>query len=493
MRRSPVAASPQPSPSQRWEPDTAGVAAYALEPTESQMRAMAGAATDFIVRFVEALPESAAVDLEGALDLAGRIREAVPETGADFISLLAAIEEGAAKGFNTTGQGYLAYIPGGGLFAAALATYLASAVNRFTNLWNAAPVFAQIEATVIRWLADEFDYPEAARGILTTGGSLANFSAIVAARRALLPEDFLKGTLYVSDQTHASVAKSAVLAGFPPANVRSVPVTSELRLDLDAVQRMVAEDRRAGYRPFLLVANAGTTNTGAVDPIAACVGLARAEGLWVHADAAYGGFFQLTERGRKLFAGIDGVDSITLDPHKGMFLPYGTGCLLVREGQRLRQAHQIGAAYLQDLAAEDEIPNFTDYSPELSRDFRGLRVWLPVKLHGLGAFRQALDEKLDLARFLYEGLRETPGFELPWEPELTVVPFRYSPTRGDAEAFNRRLLERINASRRVFLSSTLVHDRFVIRACIVSHRTHRDRVQEGLEIIRRSARELESE
>jgi aromatic-L-amino-acid/L-tryptophan decarboxylase len=201
----------------------------------------------------------------------------------------------------------------------------------------------------------------------------------------------------------------------------------------------------------------------------------------------------MIERGRPLFRGIEDADSITLDPHKAMFLPYGTGSLLIREGHLLREAHQVGADYLQDLAPEDEIPNFADYSPELSRDFRGLRVWLPLKLHGASAFRDALDEKLDLTRYLYGELRATPGFELPWEPELTVVPFRYEPEGGDQEEFNRRLLERINASKRVFLSSTMIAGRFVIRACIVSHRTHRDRIDEAVDIIRRSAKELLNE
>jgi len=203
-------------------------------------------------------------------------------------------------------------------------------------------------------------------------------------------------------------------------------------------------------------------------------------------------FFQLTERGRALFRGIERADSITLDPHKGMFLPYGTGSLVVRDGARLRDAHYAGADYLQDLGTEGDIPNFSEYSPELSRDFRGLRVWLPLKLHGVRAFRRALDEKLDLARVLYEALRETPGFELPWEPQLTVVPFRYRPRHGDPEEFNRRLLDRINASKRVFLSSTMLEGRFTIRPCILSHRTHRDRMDEAVDIIRRAAADLDA-
>jgi aromatic-L-amino-acid decarboxylase len=235
----------------------------------------------------------------------------------------------------------------------------------------------------------------------------------------------------------------------------------------------------------MVVASMGTTNTGAIDPITDIVAVAA--GLWVHADAAYGGFFHLTERGRRSLAGIERADSITLDPHKGMFLPYGTGALLVRDGQTLRAAHSEGAdtAYLQDLAADAEIPNFTEYSPELSRDFRGLRVWLPIQLHGMRAFREALDEKLDLTERLHQGLKAIPELELPWEPGLTIVPFRLRDGDNDA---NRALLERINGSKRIFLSSTMLDGRFTLRACIVSHRTHADRIDEAIEIIARAAR-----
>ncbi|MGZ4148268.1 MAG: pyridoxal phosphate-dependent decarboxylase family protein, partial [Actinomycetota bacterium] len=199
---------------------------------------------------------------------------------------------------------------------------------------------------------------------------------------------------------------------------------------------------------------------------------------------AYGGFFQLTERGRTRFAGIERADSITLDPHKGMFLPYGTGGLIVKDGAALRRAHRLDAAYLQDLPEDEEIPNFADYSPELSRDFRGLRVWFPLKLHGVGAFREALDEKLDLAEVLADGLRTIPQIEVPWDVDLTVVPFRLRD--GDDDA-NRRLLAEINASKRVALSSTVIDGRFVIRACILVHRTHRDRIDECIEIVRAAA------
>ncbi len=235
-----------------------------------------------------------------------------------------------------------------------------------------------------------------------------------------------------------------------------------------------------------MVPAAGTTNTGAIDPLADVADIAAAEGLWMHVDAAYGGFFQLTDRGRDRFRGIERADSITLDPHKGMFLPYGTGSLIVRDGARLHDAMYAGAEYLQDRAPEGELPNVSEYSPELSRDHRGFRVWLPLKLHGVSAFREALDEKLDLTAHLYAALAEDPAIELPWEPQLTVVPFRLA---GGDDAANRRFLARINASPRVYLSSTSILGRYTIRACIVSHRTHRDRIDEAIDVIRGAAAE----
>ncbi len=464
-----------------------GAVPYPLEPGPEQMRAMGEAALGYLIEFVQSQDDAAAMDVEGAVEAARRVRGAPPDDPGSFDQLMDTVDLIAANSYNTTGPGFLPFIPGGGLFASVLGDFLATGINRFVNLWGQAPVGTQIEDNVVRWLCDLFGYGPGSRGILTSGGSMANLSALVTARKAKLPEDFLDGTLYVSEQVHASNAKAASIAGFPNANVRSVPCTAELRMDLEALREMVRTDRSAGRTPFFVVASAGTTNTGAIDPIAGVADVAAEEDLWLHVDAAYGGFFQLTERGRSAFAGVERADSITLDPHKGMFLPYGTGSLVVREGARLREAHVVGAAYLQDFPPEDELPNFTEYSAELSRDFRGLRVWFPLVLHGVDAFREALDEKLDLARFLYEELSAVPELELPWEPELTVVPFRLRDGSDDAD---RRLLDLINASKRVVLSSTIVEDRFTIRACILSHRTHRDRVQECAQIVRRAVADV---
>jgi aromatic-L-amino-acid decarboxylase len=455
---------------------------YPLDPSPEQMREMAQVALDYVVDYLRDVPDAPASSFEGAEAAAEARREPPPETGGEFPPLVDLVDAIASHSANNAGPGFLAYIPGGGLFASSLADLLSTSIDRYVNLWSEAPVAAQVEYNVVRWLCDLFAFPPESRGVLTSGGSMANFSAIVAARRDRLPENFLSGTLYVSEHVHASVTKAAMLAGFPVRNVRPVAADPSLRMDVDALRRGVAEDRDAGLAPFGVVASAGTTNTGAIDPLAEIADLAAEEGLWLHVDAAYGGFFQLTGRGRERFRGIERADSITLDPHKGMFLPYGTGALIVRDGAKLRDAHHIGtSAYLQDLAGDSHIPNFAEYSAELSRDFRGLRVWFPLKLHGVAAFREALDEKLDLAQHLYEELKAVPELELPWQPDLTVVPFRLRD--GDDEA-NRRLLSAINASGRVFLSSTVLDGRFTLRACILSHRTHRDRIDECIEIVR---------
>ncbi|HLW16336.1 MAG TPA: aminotransferase class I/II-fold pyridoxal phosphate-dependent enzyme, partial [Actinomycetota bacterium] len=321
-----------------------------LEPNVIQMRSLGEIALDFVIDFVSSLPDAPHMDLEGLEGVLEQIRSGAPETGTPFVELMAQVGLGARKAFNPAGPGYMAFIPGGGLFTAAVADFLSLSVNRFVNLWNPAPVFAAMEADVLRWFGEMFGYPAQSRGILTSGGSMSNLSAIVTARAAKLGEEFADGCIYVTEQTHASVAKAAGIAGFPVRALRKVRVSHELRMDAEVLARLVKEDRDAGRKPFLVVASAGTTNTGAVDPLPTIADICQSERLWLHADAAYGGFFALTGRGRSRLAGIERSDSITLDPHKTLFLPYGTGVLLVKEGERLREAHRAKGDYLQDLA-----------------------------------------------------------------------------------------------------------------------------------------------
>ncbi|PXY26948.1 pyridoxal phosphate-dependent decarboxylase family protein [Prauserella muralis] len=453
----------------------------ALDPTRDEIAAMMNAASSFVSDFLEGLPTAPAAGLGDGQALVPDLLGPPGEEPGDFGSLLSTVREAASYAVETAGPGYLAYFPAGGLFASALADLLAATVNRYTGVSSLAPALVAMEHGVIRWLCDEFGLPSGSGGVVTTGASTATLSALGAARQQVLGGPSPAGTVYVTEHTHHCVAKAARIAGLTADQVREVPVTAELRMDPDAAREAIRRDRAAGRRPFLLVGTGGTTSTGTVDPLPELGELARQEGLWFHVDAAYGGGFQLTGRGRAILSGIEAADSVTLDPHKSLFLPYGTGVLLVRDQNALRAAHVADADYLQDLHHDGVLPDFADLGVELTRDFRGLRLWLPLRLHGAGAFRAALDEKLDLAAFAHRELREFA--DLPVPPDLTVLVFRVP--GGDGA--NRRLLEAANASKRIFLSSTVLDGRYTPRLCILSHRTHRPHVEEALDILRSAA------
>jgi aromatic-L-amino-acid decarboxylase len=467
-----------------------------LEIKGKELESLIRLATERILRYIDSLPAQPSADNRDPAGLARSLREPMPESGEPAERLLDLLfEKVIPRGFNTAGPGYLAYIPGGGLPQSAVADLVADTTNRYVGVFAAAPGLAQIEANVVRWFCSIVGYPDSAGGILTTGGSLSNFSALLAARRDRLPENFLKGTIYVSDQTHHSIQKAAMLAGFPEGNVREIPSDSEFRISVGALEDRIASDRQAGWAPFFLVGNAGTTNTGAVDDLVALAGIAERERLWLHADAAYGGFFALTERGRRRFAGIERADSIVLDPHKSLFLPYGNGSLLVRDPETLKRAHALSAEYLPPMQEDSDLTDYNLMSPELSRDWRGLRVWLPFRMHGAGVFRTNLDEKLDLAEWAERELRTIAGIEILAPPQLSTLAFRLVRSGwsdSETNAQNEKLLDLINGRKRVYLTATKLRGRFAIRICVLSFRTHRDRMEEGMADIRAAVAELES-
>jgi aromatic-L-amino-acid/L-tryptophan decarboxylase len=459
------------------------VTGYPLEPDDTTLQTWGDAVLSRVVDHERSLADVPVACYDVAESLLELLAARPPEDAGDLPVLLDVVGEAARVGLVPSSPGYLAYVPVSGLYAGALAELLAAGLNRYVTIARIAPALAALENSVIRWLCELFGFPASSAGILTSGGSMANFSGVVTARVARLGDRFADGVVYVGEHTHHSVAKSARLAGFPPDALRTVASGDGFRLDVDALGRAVADDRAAGRRPALVVANAGSTDTGSVDALGPLADLCGREGLWLHVDAAYGGFFQLTERGRRRLSGIERADSITVDPHKGLFLPLATGALVVRDVATLRAAHALEATYLQDAQPWGDVLSAADLSPELSRDFRGLRVWLPLHLHGVAAFRDALDEKLDLTVVAYEALRQTDGLEVLHEPELTTVAFR---AHDDDQT--RAVLEHVNQSGRVVLSSTMLDGRPALRMCIQGHRTHRERVDEALALVREGLR-----
>jgi aromatic-L-amino-acid decarboxylase len=465
-----------------------------LELTGAEFSGLVGIAAERIARWVDSLNRQPASDLAHAETRARNLAEALPRRGSPLEEVLDLLFDRAVPlSLNTAGPGYLAYIPGGGLLHAAVGDLIADAVNRYVGVWIAAPGVVQLEANVVRWFCEIVGYPGGSAGILTSGGSLANFTALVTARFARLGDRLERGTIYASDQTHSSIPKAARLAGFPADSVRIIPSDETFRIRLDLLEEQIATDRKGGKEPFLLVGNAGTTNTGAVDALRALAEIAAREGLWFHVDAAYGGFFNLTERGRAALRGIERSDSVVLDPHKTLFFPYGTGSLLVRDRTKLEEAHALSADYLPEMRRAPDLMDFCQLSPELSRPARGLRVWLALKLCGIEAFAQALDEKLDLARWAAARLREIEGVEIVAEPQLSTLAFRLrrlGMKQAELNQLNRRLLELINDQRRVYLTGTVLGDRFVLRISVVSFRTHLDRMEQAVQDIRVAVSEV---
>jgi aromatic-L-amino-acid decarboxylase len=420
----------------------------------------------FSSRFLGGLPEAPAFrTLEGAVPLS----RALPAGPADIDAVLAEYEAAVlASGMNPVSGRFFGYVPGGAVPSAAVGDFLAALTNRYSGVYLASPGAAEIENLAVEWLRSMVGYPPEAWGTLTSGGTLAALGAMVAIRESRPQPQWANGAFYTTGEIHHATPKALRTAGLAHVPLRTVRTDSELRMDVAHLRELVKADRAQGLRPWAVLSSAGTVNTGAVDPLTELAGVCREHGLWLHVDAAYGGFFALAEDGGKLVGGMEDADSVVLDPHKGLFLPYGCGAVLVRDGARLRGAFSFGGDYLEDVS-DRERSSPADYSPELTRHFRALRLWMSLKLHGVERFRAALEEKLMLARHAYERLSDLTGLEMGPRPQLSIVSFR---VRGEGDGATERLLKRILGRGRVHLSSTRLGGRVFLRMCILCFRSH---------------------
>ncbi len=465
-----------------------------LEFTPGEMRRMGAEVLERVVAHIATLPEQPAMGDVHCEAFCRTMREAAPEEGAPLDALLDPLfRDYIPRSFTASGPGYLAFIPAGGVFPAALADLISDGVNRYTGVWMAAPAMVQLEANVLDWVRDWMQVPPTTRGLLTTGGSMANFTGIVCARERILGTDLRDGVLYTSTQVHHSVMKSAKLAGILHDRVREIGVDAHFRIRMGDLEAAVREDRRRGLRPFIVVSSAGTTNTGAVDPLHEVADLCASEGMWHHVDGAYGAFFHAVPELRPLLDGLPRADSLTLDPHKGLFVPYGTGAVLVRDGSALRAAHEATAGYLPDMAAE-EFYDPSQYGPDLSRSFPGLRVWLALKLYGAARVRAAIAEKRRLAVDAAERISRIPGIVMDAPPQLSLFAFHLEWPGASVQQQNaatRALLQRVNGRQRVMLTGCTVDDgRFLGRVCVLSFRTRQQQIDACVEDVGGVAREI---
>ena len=452
-----------------------------LEPNSEERQELGRRALDHALAYLDQV-EEAPSNRPWSEVFAQSLEPEFTEEGRDPASVLDYVAECVDRpGFATTSPRFMAYIPGGGLFHSGLGDLLAGASNKYSGFASASPGAVRIENACVQWLASVIGYPADSGGTLTSGGSIANLTAIVAAREARDPDG--GGAIYVTRFAHYCIDKALHIAGRGRSPKRVIATDEAYRMSVEALKQALEEDRRNGVRPWLVVASAGTVDTGAIDPLPAIAELCRSYGAWLHVDGAYGGLFALCDEGRTLLRGIDQADSVALDPHKTLFLPYGTGAALVRDGRLLQEAFSASGEYIRPLGESEVGPSPADLSPELTRHFRAMRLWLPLQIAGVAAFRAAQSEKLALARYFHARLSEIDGWDPGPSPQLSVIAFRYMAKNGDVDEFNERLLKHLQQEGRVMLSGTRIDGSFRLRCAILCFRTHIEHVDEAIDAL----------
>jgi glutamate/tyrosine decarboxylase-like PLP-dependent enzyme len=419
---------------------------------------------------------------------------AIPETPRPIEQLLQVLKEQVdGIGLNPASGGHLGYVPGGGVFPTALGDYLAAVTNRYAGIYYGGPGAVRLENQLLRWLCSIVGYPDTALGNLTSGGSIANLIAITTARDHLDIQGarVSRAVIYLTEQVHHCVQKALRIAGLGSSVIRYIEVDERYRMDAGALEQQIIADQQEGLIPFLLVGSAGTTDVGAIDPMNQLADLAETHGMWFHVDAAYGGFFILLEEMKPAFKGMERSDSLAIDPHKGLFLSYGLGAVLIKNVEAQFNSHFYKANYMQDAHQNPGELSPADLSPELTKHFRGLRMWLPLQLYGLAPFRSALEEKVMLCRYFYKEVQRI-GFEVGPEPELSIMIFRYLPEQEPIDDFNQQLVAEVRKDGRVFLSSTTIRGVFWIRLAVLSFRTHLSTIDMCLEVLKEKVRQLEA-
>lgn len=463
-------------------------------------------AAKLVLRLHERLDQARVTPAKSRAQITSLFDEPLPQEPQPMADILRQVEEDIyANSTLNISPRFFGYINASGTQAAVLGDLLASAVNQLCAKWHFSPAASEVERRVIRWMAEFIGFPTDAGGALLSGGSAGNMVGLAAARTRMAPFDAaaqgMRGgpplTVYASREGHASIEKSMALLGMGHEQLRKIAVRDDFTIDLAALEAQVAADRRAGFVPICVVGNAGTTNTGAVDPLNALAEFCRTENLWFHVDAAYGGPAARTEAAGRFFHGLERADSVVVNPHKWMYVPVEASCILVRDPSALRDTFHITADYLrEDRAAPDDTPiDFKDYSPQLSRSFRALKVWMTFKAYGARKLRAAVEHNIDTMRYLADRIDRSPDFVRLAPVPLSVVCFQYrtpdASVYGDDDylnALNTRLCEALERDGRVFLWGTTINGKKALRACTVNHRVRREDVDFLLEVIRELGR-----
>lgn len=463
--------------------------------TPERMRELGYRVVDRIVEHLTTLPDQSVTGRATREELEERLREPMPEEGAPPEAVLERLErEVLPFMMHVDHPRFFAFVPGPGNFVGAMADALAAGFNVFQGTWLASSGPSEVELVTIDWLREMCGIPEGAGGLFVSGGSMANVVCLAVARHARLGDDMTGAVVYTSDQTHTAVARGLRTLGFTPDQLRPIATDERLRIEPAALEAEVAADRAAGRRPFCVVANAGTTNTGAVDPLPALADLCARESLWLHTDGAYGAATAISNRGRAALPGLDRVDSLALDPHKWLFQPFEIGCAIVRDEALLARAFSVRPDYLRDAEIEGAEVSFADRGVQLSRSFRALKLWMTLQVFGRARVAAAVERGMRHAEMVEAMLRRRDGWEIVTPAQLGIVCFRWigdGLRPGAADAVTTRLVERIFRDGTAFLSSTRLGGRPVLRMCTINPRTTEADLVITVEVLDRLAREVE--
>lgn len=502
----------------RQEADETRALSSSLDVDESAMRALSEQAVALVGDYFKSIKGLPVFPDKASTDKLSRIIESqLQDEGEDLERIISDCRLVIDASRHNGHPRFFGYVASPSTPVGAYADLLASALNTNVTSWRSAPAATEVERTVVRWLGQLIGYADDAAGLLTSGGSMANLTALLIAHRSRAPQEVAKQglyvtsapmTLYASDQVHLSIPKAADILGLGREHVRIIKSDEALRLDVRSLRERIESDLRAGFKPFCVVASAGTVNTGAVDPLEDAASVAEEFGLWFHVDGAYGAPAAMDATKRSLFRGIERADSLSIDAHKWLYAPVDCGCLLLRDGARARAAFSSSEADYIKVHEEEEREAFAfwDYGIELSRRFRALKLWMMLRYYGARRLSEIIMHDNALAQYLAERVRESDDFELVAPVSLSICCFRYVPqsfrlklesaqSEEERDSINRELNEMnahimhaVQRGGRAYVSNATIGGRFALRACITNFRTTESDIDKTLEVIREAAR-----
>ena len=394
---------------------------------------------------------------------------------------------------------FYSFVPGPSNFISTMADSLATGFNIFSGGWIVSPAAAELEIVTMNWLLKMYGFPvKDGGGIFTSGGSMANLTALVTARRIKCGDDFSKAVIYLSDQAHSSNIKAIRVLGFKKEQIRILPTDLEFRISINKLKNAIAKDRLEGLQPFCFIASAGTTNTGTVDPLDEIADICEEENLWFHIDGAYGGAAILSEKGARALRGIERADSLTVDPHKWFYQPYEIGCLLVKDATWLSGTFSEKPEYLRDIEGNESEINFYDYGIQLTRRFRALKFYMSIKTYGLQTFREAVSYNIKLADDVEKMLRKSRNWEIISPATLAVINFRYNPiglnlSEPELDKLNQEISKKMMDSKEALLVTTILNKQVVLRMCLINPKTTVEHIKETFLLCDKFAEEILAE